>query len=171
MSELFTITANEATDSLPSATGAGSLRETVLPRAQERGRAQKLTCAGVVTPPEAYALLEAGEAVILDVRTFEEHKLVGRVPNSIHVPWMCGLTMVRNPSFINEMEKILPKNQTVILMCRSGQRSVGAAEAMTRAGYTAAYNMDEGFEGLLDANRQRGATNGWRYYGLPWIQD
>ncbi|WAW10266.1 rhodanese-like domain-containing protein [Oxalobacter vibrioformis] len=160
---------NEAVSPKPSV--SDETKETILARARERGAAQNLMCAGAITPEEAWALAEAGEAVIVDVRTLEEYKFVGRVANSTHVPWMCGLSMIRNPSFINEIEKTLPKDKTIILLCRSGQRSVGAAEAMTRAGYTAAYNLDEGFEGTLDENRQRGSTNGWRYRGLPWMQD
>lgn len=160
---------NEATT--PQSSVSDETKEMILARARERGASQKLMCAGAMTPDEAWALAEAGEAVIVDVRTLEEYKFVGRVPNSTHVPWMCGLSMIRNPSFINEIEKSFPREKTIILLCRSGQRSVGAAEAMTRAGYTAAYNLDEGFEGALDENRQRGTTNGWRQRGLPWIQD
>lgn len=157
--------------SSPQLSSSHDTRETILQRAHERGKAQGLMCAGAMTPQEAWAMTEAGEAVIVDVRTLEEYKFVGRVPNTTHIPWMCGLSMIRNPSFINEIEKTLHKNKVVILMCRSGQRSIGAAEAMTRAGYTAAYNMDEGFEGVQDENRQRGTVNGWRYHKLPWIQD
>jgi hypothetical protein len=29
----------------------------------------------------------------------------------------------------------------------------------------------EGFEGQIDAKRQRGKINGWRFAGLPWMQD
>jgi hypothetical protein len=30
--------------------------------------------------------------------------------------------------------------------------------------------VDEGFEGDLDDNHQRGNTGGWRFHGLPWEQ-
>lgn len=146
-------------------------KEAILHRARERGQIQNLMCAGVMTPEETWTLAESGDAAIVDVRTLEEYRLVGRIPNALHIPWMCGLSMVRNPGFINEIEKILPKDRIIILLCRSGQRSIGAAEAMTRAGYTAAYNLDEGFEGTLDENRRRNTVSGWRKRGLPWIQD
>jgi hypothetical protein len=29
----------------------------------------------------------------------------------------------------------------------------------------------EGFEGQIDQRRQRGHVDGWRYHGLPWVQD
>lgn len=148
-----------------------SARDAILASARERGQEQNLMCAGALTPDETWTLAKAGEAIIVDIRTQEEFQFVGRVPNSPNVPWMCGLAMVKNPSFINEVEKMLSKSSLIVLICRSGQRSIGAAEAMTRAGYTAVYNMDEGFEGTLDENRQRGAKNGWRHRGLPWLQD
>ena len=32
-------------------------------------------------------------------------------------------------------------------------------------------NVLEGFEGELDAAQQRGGQDGWRFHGLPWVQD
>ncbi|MGZ4527583.1 MAG: rhodanese-like domain-containing protein, partial [Mycobacterium sp.] len=57
----------------------------------------------------------------------------------------------------------------VIFLCRSGQRSIGAAEAATAVGIAPAYNVLDGFEGHLDAHGHRGET-GWRAIGLPWRQ-
>lgn len=57
----------------------------------------------------------------------------------------------------------------VLFLCRSGQRSIGAAIAATSAGLGPAYNVLEGFEGGLDASGHRGAA-GWRAAGLPWCQ-
>jgi rhodanese-related sulfurtransferase len=59
----------------------------------------------------------------------------------------------------------------VLLLCRSGNRSALAAEAAAKAGFTQVFNVLEGFEGELDAAQRRGASNGWRFHGLPWIQD
>lgn len=148
-----------------------SIKEAIVKKAGMRGKEQNILCAGAMLPKEAWTLTTAGEAVIVDVRTLEECKFVGRVPHALHVPWMCGISMVRNPGFINEIEKMLPKDKLIILLCRSGQRSVGAAEALTRAGFTAVFNLDQGFEGSMDENRQRGRINGWRHSDLPWIQD
>lgn len=57
----------------------------------------------------------------------------------------------------------------MLLLCRSGVRSVAAAQRATELGLQA-YSILEGFEGDLDANGQRGKLNGWRYRGLPWQQ-
>jgi rhodanese-related sulfurtransferase len=63
------------------------------------------------------------------------------------------------------------KDQPVLLLCRSGKRSVLAAEAAAKAGFTAVFNVLEGFEGELDAAHQRGRADGWRFHRLPWVQD
>jgi hypothetical protein len=46
-----------------------------------------------------------------------------------------------------------------------------AAEAATRAQFANAFNVLEGFEGDIDIERRRGRVGGWRFHGLPWIQD
>ena len=44
-------------------------------------------------------------------------------------------------------------------------------EAAALAGFTAVYNVLEGFEGELDPLQRRGESGGWRHWGLPWVQD
>ena len=119
----------------------------------------------------AWALVQAGAATLVDVRTAEERKFVGHVPGTTHVPWATGTALTRNPRFARELEAKVRKNQPVLLLCRSGKRSAAAAEAATRAGFTLAFNVLEGFEGALDQAGHRGATDGWRLRGLPWVQD
>jgi len=59
----------------------------------------------------------------------------------------------------------------VLLLCRSGKRSALAAEAATKAGFTSVFNVLEGFEGELNEAQHRGTADGWRFRGLPWVQD
>ena len=61
-------------------------------------------------------------------------------------------------------------DRPVVLICRSGKRSVEAAAALEAAGFSAVYNVLHGFEGDMNADRQRGKSNGWRFDGLPWEQ-
>jgi rhodanese-related sulfurtransferase len=125
-----------------------------------------------VTPPEAWLLFSAGEATLVDVRTPEELKYVGRVPGSVNVAWATGTQLTRNPRFVRELEtKVVDKTQRLLLLCRSGKRSALALEAAVRAGFTRVSNIREGFEGELDAQGQRGRIDGWRLHGLPWVQD
>jgi rhodanese-related sulfurtransferase len=58
----------------------------------------------------------------------------------------------------------------VILICRSGKRSIDAGSALLEAGFSQVYQVDEGFEGELDDHHQRGSVGGWRFHGLPWEQ-
>jgi rhodanese-related sulfurtransferase len=63
----------------------------------------------------------------------------------------------------------VPDGGKVVLLCRSGVRSVAAAQRAAQLGIEA-YNILEGFEGDVDANGQRGHVGGWRLRGLPWRQ-
>jgi rhodanese-related sulfurtransferase len=130
-----------------------------------------LTYAGGVHPKLAWALVEAGEALLVDVRTTEERKFVGHVPGSLHVAWASGTAMTRNPRFVRELEAKTGKDATVLLLCRSGKRSDLAADAAAKAGFTRVFNVLEGFEGEIDDKQHRGGLGGWRSYDLPWVQD
>jgi rhodanese-related sulfurtransferase len=143
----------------------------ILERARSAAADEHRGYAGNVTPREAYELASAGLARIVDVRTPEERKFVGYIPDSIPVAWMTGTAFLRNPRFVRELEGKSRKDEVLLFVCRSGQRSAAAAEAATRANFKNAFNVTEGFEGELDEQRQRGANGGWRSYGLPWIQD
>jgi rhodanese-related sulfurtransferase len=57
-----------------------------------------------------------------------------------------------------------------LLLCRSGVRSIAAAQRATELGVLA-YNVLEGFEGDPDLNGHRGQRGGWRMRGLPWRQN
>lgn len=127
--------------------------------------------AGGVGPVEAWRLVKAGLAVLVDVRTAEERKFVGHVPDSLHVPWATGTALTRNPRFARELEAKVGLHQPTLLICRSGKRSALAVEVAVKAGFTQIANVLEGFEGDLDEHDQRGHFNGWRHHGLPWLQD
>jgi len=127
--------------------------------------------AGGVAPDIAWALFSAGDALLVDVRTAEERKFVGHVPDTLHVPWATGTSLTRNPRFVRELEAKTGKDALILLLCRSGNRSAQAAEAAAKAGFTQVFNVLEGFEGDLDEQQRRGSRNGWRFHGLPWAQD
>jgi len=126
--------------------------------------------AGVVTPQEAWQLFSRKIALLVDVRTAEERKFVGYVPDTLHIAWMTGAAMLKNPSFLQELNAKANKSDVILFLCRSGKRSDAAAEAASKAGFHNAFNISEGFEGDL-INGQRGIYNGWRSHDLPWEQD
>jgi rhodanese-related sulfurtransferase len=144
--------------------------EVLLDRARERGRAQGLAYAGAVTPEEAQQLHGAGEAVIVDVRTRPEWEYVGHIPDSELIEWRRYGEQAPDPAFIDELAKRHPRDRTLLFLCRSAVRSHSAAELAAKNGFTAAFNILEGFEGTPDDAGQRNKLNGWRFHGLPWIQ-
>lgn len=81
-----------------------------------------------VSAEEARAMMESeSDAVILDVRTQEEYDS-GHIPGAICVP---------NESIGMEPPAELPnKDQTILVYCRSGNRSVQASEKLASMGYT-----------------------------------
>ncbi len=143
----------------------------ILARARAEASERGAPYAGSLSPLEAWTLFRRGDAVLVDVRTAEELKFVGHVPDAPHVAWQTGTALIRNPRFLKELEQKAPKPGNVLLLCRSGKRSAAAAEAATRAGFLSVFNVREGFEGEKDESQHRGEEGGWRRRGLPWVQD
>ncbi len=125
--------------------------------------------AGNVPPELAWQWLQNGEAVLVDVRTDAEREWVGKVPGAIAVAWKLWPGMALNASFDAQLLAAVPQGRKVVLLCRSGVRSVVAAQRATSLGLQA-YNILEGFEGDVDGSGQRGNLGGWRQRGLPWHQ-
>lgn len=143
----------------------------IIAGARTAGNQLQLAYAGRVTPREAWQLFRAGAAQVIDVRTHEERKFVGHVPQTLHVAWQTGTSLNKNPRFVREVESKVRKDSVVLLLCRSGKRSHEAAIALAQAGFADVYNIAEGFEGDLNEKTQRGSLGGWRHWDLPWIQD
>jgi rhodanese-related sulfurtransferase len=166
---------NQPDHQTPGDAMSAVIAETTLPPALEQARSTArdagLPYAGSVPPRDAWALVQAGQATLVDVRTTEERKFVGHVPAGARVAWATGTAMTRNPRFVRELEAKVKKDEPVLLLCRSGKRSALAAEAAAKAGFTSVFNVLEGFEGELNAAGQRGTADGWRFRGLPWVQD
>jgi sulfur dioxygenase len=125
--------------------------------------------AGDVSPQLAYKWWRAGEAVLIDVRTDAEREWVGFVPDAIPLAWKQWPGMAMNSAFDDGLRAAVPKGKKVVLLCRSGVRSIAAARRATELGLEA-YNILEGFEGDPDDHAHRGRKGGWRYHGLPWRQ-
>ncbi|MBK6869254.1 MAG: MBL fold metallo-hydrolase [Burkholderiales bacterium] len=126
--------------------------------------------AGDITPQQAHERLEAGAAVLVDVRTDAEREWVGFVPGAVAAAWKQWPGMALNPDFDAQLRAAAPSGQPLMLLCRSGVRSIAAAKRATELGLVA-YNILGGFEGEPDEHAQRGRKNGWRHAGLPWRQN
>lgn len=126
--------------------------------------------AGDVSPQLAWSWVQSGQALIVDVRTDAEREWVGQVPGAQPVAWKQWPGMGMNPEFDARILLLGASGQKLVLLCRSGVRSIAAAQRATELGVTA-YNILEGFEGNPDANRHRGQIGGWKFRGLPWLQN
>jgi rhodanese-related sulfurtransferase len=136
-----------------------------------------MTYAGDVAPDQAWAALQHDTAALLvDVRTRAEWTYVGlpQLPagakGPVLVEWQRFPDGRVNERFVEELRDAGVHSGTpVYFLCRSGVRSVAAAEAATAAGLGPAYNILDGFEGPLDEQGRR-TVAGWKISGLPWRQ-
>lgn len=126
--------------------------------------------AGDVLPELAWHWVQSGEAVLVDVRSDAERAWVGFVPEAKPLAWKQWPVVDVNPAFDASIQAIGAEGKKIVLLCRSGVRSVAAAQRATQLGLEA-YNILEGFEGDPDANAHRGMLGGWRKRGLPWRQN
>jgi rhodanese-related sulfurtransferase len=131
-----------------------------------------------VAPQRAWqALSENPNAQLVDVRTDAEWTYVGLPELSsvnkrvLLIPWQAFPTGAMNPQFLQQLGSTgLTEAHDIYFICRSGARSLAAAEAARAAGYAKVYNVADGFEGPPDALGHRGTLAGWKASGLPWRQ-
>ena len=125
-------------------------------------------------PKETWAFLQQHpESLFLDVRMEIEAMYVGRPPGTQHIAWYEYPDMTPDPegfcaAVLREVQG--DRTRPVVVLCRSGKRSVDAGLVLEKAGFTEVINVLHGFEGDLDDSFQRSRLNGWRFDGLPWEQ-
>jgi rhodanese-related sulfurtransferase len=124
-------------------------------------------------PQEAWTWLQAHpDSLFVDVRMEIESLYVGRPPGVVNVPWY------EYPDLQADAHKFADavareadgKAQAVLLICRSGKRTLEAGKALEAAGFSDVQHVVHGFEGDLDEHFRRSALSGWRFEGLPWEQ-
>ena len=133
------------------------------------GAAVALGYAGDISVQLAHQWWQAGDAVLVDVRTDAEREWVGFVPGAVMLAWKQWPGMVLNPGFEAGLREAVPCGKKALMLCRSGIRSIAAAQCAAALDIDA-YNILEGFEGEPDQHGQRGKKGGWRFSGLPWRQ-
>ncbi len=138
--------------------------------------------AGDLAAEEAFELIRSDPAAVLvDVRTKAEWSYVGMPDLSalgnapILLEWQQFPAMGVDADFAAKLDDMLAargtaKGKPVLFLCRSGVRSLAAAQAMAARGYTRCLNISGGFEGHPDESRHRGRIDGWKAKGLPWVQ-
>ena len=150
---------------------------------------KKKTILGLyVNSQQAYDMWKASpeKVAVIDVRTPEEYSYIGHAPMAYNIPSKL-MTMeynakkktyneVENKDFLAEVQKRFKKNQTLLLMCRSGHRSASAANLLAKAGYKNVYTIYDGFEGdkVQDESsyfKGQRMVNGWKNSGNPWTYE
>ena len=133
-----------------------------------------------LTPQQAIQMMEDDpRTVLVDIRSSMEFLFVGHPKGAVHIPWIDEPDWTVNPEFVTDIRKLMlggsvctidDKCAPVILICRSGKRSLEAGKALLEGGFLRIFHIEEGFEGDLDDNHQRSTIGGWRFHGLPWEQ-
>jgi rhodanese-related sulfurtransferase len=124
-------------------------------------------------PTQAHAWLQAHpDALFVDVRMEIESLYVGRPPGVVNLPWYEYPDLQPDAdTFVAAISReATSKDQPLLLICRSGQRTIAAGQALEAAGFTDVQHVVHGFEGELDEHFKRSTLSGWRFEGLPWEQ-
>lgn len=131
-----------------------------------------------VAPKQVWDTLRRNpQAQMVDVRTDAEWNFVG-LPDlseagkqTVLIPWQLYPTMQPNAGFVDQLRQagFTPEHH-IYFLCRTGGRSLAAAQAAQAAGFPHAYNVADGFEGPPDGAGHRGTVTGWKADGLPWRQ-
>jgi phage shock protein E len=89
------------------------------------------------------------KAVLVDVREQEEWDK-GHVEGAVLVPLGDLGKKSKDPDFVKELEKKIPKNQVVYCHCAKGKRAILAGDVLKRLGYDVR-PLKPGYQELIDA--------------------
>ncbi len=131
-----------------------------------------------VAPRQVWEALRTDpSAQMVDVRTDAEWMYVGLADLSeagkepVLIPWQLFPSGQVNGAFVEQMRAAgLTPAHKVYFLCRSGVRSLAAAQAAAQAGFPHVFNIADGFEGPPDGEAHRGQVAGWKAEGLAWLQ-
>jgi len=133
-----------------------------------------------ISAVQAHEMLQSDpRSILIDVRSNMEFLFVGHPTGAISIPWIDEPDWVINPHFVTEVRKVLLGGLScsseigcapVILICRSGKRSLEAGAVLVEEGFSEVFNVEDGFEGELDEHHRRSTLGGWRFHDLPWEQ-
>jgi rhodanese-related sulfurtransferase len=92
-----------------------------------------------ITAAQARALIEAGDAVVVDVRDAPEVQKSGKVAGALHIPR--GMLEFRADPESPYYDQNLAKDKAVIVYCAGGGRAALSGQALKEMGYGEVYNL------------------------------
>ena len=100
------------------------------------------------------ARLSASGVKVIDVRTENEWKSTGVVAGSNLLSFFDEAGRSNPPQWLDGVKKQVASDQPVILICRSGSRSMAAAKFLSeQSGYKTVYNVSKGLGGWVGEGR------------------
>ncbi len=146
---------------------------------------KKTTLGLYVNSQQAYTMWKNDpvQVAIIDCRTPEEYVFIGHPSMAYNIPSKLvthefdpkkkSYKMVDNADFVAQIKQRFKKNQTLLILCRSGSRSAKGTNMLAQAGYKNVYTITDGFEGdkIKDGNsyfKGHRMVNGWKNSGNPW---
>jgi len=141
---------------------------------------------GNLTPADAFEMIkkDGDHTFLVDCRTRAEYQYVGHPEGAHNIPLLFlstaasdkGYKEVDNPDFGKVLRaRFNPETDTLIFLCRSGNRSCKACNEAIKAGFAEekVFNMMGGFEGGKNKNKDsvfygKRWAGGWKLEGLPW---
>lgn len=129
------------------------------------------------TPQETWSQLKSDvSAVLIDVRTPQEWDRIGypdllSLGKDVLRVSVQNIVGERNDKFVLDLKAAgIQPTQNLYFICRSGKRSLLAADLAQQAGFLNVINVKDGFEGPADQTGRTGTVAGWLAEKLPAIQ-
>jgi len=127
-----------------------------------------------VSPQTALDMIKHPGTYLVDVRSIAEYCLIGHPVNAVSIPMTFWNEKIQsfepNGNFVKDIQGRFKTSDVLIFICRSGGRSLRAAQEALNAGFSSVYSVREGFEGEKDENGYR-TVGGWKNRGLPYTYD
>jgi rhodanese-related sulfurtransferase len=127
-----------------------------------------------ITSKEAYEMLKDPAVRLVDVRSIAEYYFTGHPETAANVPLTFWdektMSLLSNDHFTEDIKARFQPQQTLVFICRSGGRSLKAAQLARAAGFPKVYSVKEGFEGEKDAQGHR-TVGGWKNSDLPYTYE
>jgi len=117
-----------------------------------------------ITASVAWRWLQSDTAIrLIDIRSTQEFLFVGHPLGAAHIPYIDEPDWIPNPCFTNQVRALLPvvaevgvkREDPILLICRSGERSKAAGEVLLEDGVNNVFSIIDGFEGPLDKHDHR----------------